>query len=215
MVSLVLALVGFVTSVISAIGYPGLFALATAEGLFPIPSELVVPFAGFLAAEGRFNLAAVILIATAGAALGATIAYYIGLRVGRPLVERFGRYVGLGERELAWTEAWFAKYGDAGNLIGHALPGVRSFISFPAGIARMNVRRYVAFTAIGSGIWNVVLAVAGFYLLGGWFAFAQNSEGIDLVLLVAAVAVALGYVYWRKRAFLTRADVRDSPPKPS
>lgn len=209
--SLVLALAGFVTSVIGAVGYPGLFALATAEGLLPIPSELIVPFAGALAAAGRFDLVAVILVATAGAALGATIAYYVGLRVGRPLVERYGRYIGLGESELRWAETWFRKYGDAGNLIGHALPGVRSFISFPAGIARMDVRRYVAFTAIGSGAWNVFLALVGFYLLGGWLAFAEASEGIDLLLLVAAVALALGYVYWRKRVLRARGEKAKRP----
>jgi len=163
-------------------------------------------------ATGRIDLVLVGLVATAGASLGATAAYQVGFYVGRPLVKRFGCYVGLGEPEVRWTEAWFAKYGDAGNLIGHALPGVRSFTSFLAGIARMGVRRYVSFTALGSGIWNVALALAGFYLLTGWFAFAQGAEGIDLVLLLAAITVALGYIHWRKRVSGVRETASPSPP---
>lgn len=132
--------------------------------------------------------------------MGSTIAYYIGYYAGRPLILRYGRFVGLGEDDLTRAERWFAKYGDWANLIGHALPGVRSFISFHAGIGKMDVRRYVAFTAAGSAIWNTVLAVAGYALLDRWIAFARSTEGLDAILLAAALIIVLVYVYAGKRA---------------
>ncbi len=199
MASLFLGLVDWITAVIASLGYGGLFALMFIEGVItPIPSEFVVPFAGYLAAQGTLNLMLVVLVATAGATAGSMVAYYIGYFAGRPLLLRYGRYVRLGEDDLRWAERWFEKYGDWGNLIGHAIPGVRSFISFPAGMAKMKLWRYVVFTAIGSAIWNTVLAVAGFLLLDRWRSFAEATENVDLYVVAAAVAVVVGYVYWHK-----------------
>jgi membrane protein DedA with SNARE-associated domain len=195
----------FAASVVGGMGYAGLFLMMTLEGIVtPIPSEVIVPFAGYLAAQGVLSLPLVVLVATAGATLGSTVAYHLGRWAGRPLVERYGRFVRIGERELRRAEEWFEKYGDRENLIGHAIPGVRSFISFPAGIARMDVRRYVVFTAIGSAMWNVVLALAGYFLLDRWLAFAEATQGVDLLILAAALLAIGGYVFWRMRA--RRAD---------
>ncbi len=210
--SIFLGVVDWITSVILRLGYLGIFLLMTMEGIItPVPSELIVPFAGYLAARGEFNLVAIVVVATAGSTLGSTVAYYIGRYAGRPLVERYGRLFGLGDDDLRWAEVWFEKYGDWGNLIGHAIPGVRSFISFPAGIAKMDLRRYVVFTALGSGIWNTVLAVAGFLLVDRWLAFADTVENIDLYVLVVALAAVVGYVYWRKRAMAVRIPGPSDP----
>ena len=209
MPSLLLGLTEWIAGVVAALGYPGIFLLMTVEGIItPIPSELILPFAGYLAAQGRFHPALVILVATIGSTLGSTVAYYIGYYAGRPIISRYGRFVGLGDDDLRWAEDWFRKYGAWGNLIGHAIPGVRSFISFPAGIGRMDIRRYVLFTAMGSAIWNTVLVVAGFVLLERWIVVAETTENVDLYVVVAAMAGIFGYIYWRKRRTRKRAQAR-------
>jgi len=207
--SLLLGLTEWIAGVVAALGYPGIFLLMTVEGIItPIPSELILPFAGYLAAQGRFHPALVILVATIGSTLGSTVAYYIGYYAGRPIISRYGRFVGLGDDDLRWAEDWFREYGAWGNLIGHAIPGVRSFISFPAGVGRMDIRRYVLFTAMGSAIWNTVLVVAGFVLLERWIVVAETTENVDLYVVVAAMAGIFGYIYWRKRRTRKRAQAR-------
>jgi membrane protein DedA with SNARE-associated domain len=204
MPSLFLGLTEWIASVVDAIGYPGIFVLMIIEGvLTPIPSEFIMPFAGYLAGQGRLDVGLVIAVGTAGAAIGNLVAYQIGKKVGRPLIARHGRFIGLGEDDLRWAESWFARYGSFGVLLGHAVPGVRSIISFPAGIGRMDVRRFVAFSTIGAAIWNTVLVVAGYYLLDRWTLFAETTENVDLYVVVGVLAVLIGYVYWRKARLRT------------
>ena len=199
MVSLLLGLTEWIISVVEAFGYPGIFLLMVVEGILtPIPSEFIMPFAGYLAYQGQFNLALVVLVGTVGAAIGNYVAYHIGARIGRPLIARYGRWIGLGEDELRWAEDWFARWGDLGILLGHAVPGIRSFISFPAGIGRMRIRNFVILSTIGAAIWNSVLVVAGFYLVDRWRVLAQTTDSVDVYVAVAGVAVMLVYVYWRK-----------------
>ncbi|MEK6987345.1 MAG: DedA family protein [Candidatus Thermoplasmatota archaeon] len=199
MPSLFLGLTEWIVAVVNAIGYPGIFGLMILEGILtPIPSEFIMPFAGYLASQGRFDVVLVIAVGTAGAAIGNVVAYQIGSKVGRPLVSRYGRFIGLGEDDLRWAESWFSRYGNLGVLLGHAIPGIRSIISFPAGIGRMDLRRFVAFSTIGAAIWNTVLVVAGYYLLERWTVFAETTENVDLYVVALAVVVLSGYVYWRK-----------------
>lgn len=191
---------------ISALGYPGVFLLMTVEGIItPIPSELIIPFAGYLAAEGEMSLPLVVLVGTSGAAIGNAVAYFIGFRLGRPLIQRYGKYLRLDERDLALAERWFAKYGDMSVLLGHAVPGIRSFISFPAGIGKMRFRNFIAFSTVGAFIWTTVLALAGYVLLDEWRRIADTTENIDLYIAIVAIAIILGYVFWTKR----RAHARD------
>ncbi len=191
---------------ISTFGYPGIFILMIVEGIItPIPSELIIPFAGYLSAEGEMNLLLVVAVGSAGAAVGNSVAYFIGYRVGRPLIQRYGRYIRLDERDLRLAERWFAKYGDFGVLLGHAVPGIRSFISFPAGIGKMRFRNFIVFSTVGALIWTTVLALAGYLLLDGWRRFADTTEHIDLYVVIAALAVIVGYLYWTKRR--ARTDV--------
>ncbi len=200
---------------ISTLGYPGIFVLMTIEGIItPIPSELIIPFAGYLAAQGEMSIVLVVVIGTAGAAIGNTVAYFIGYRLGRPLIQRYGRYIFLDERDLGLAERWFAKYGDIGILLGHALPGVRSFISFPAGIGKMRFRNFVLFSTVGAVIWTTVLAVAGYVLLEEWRRFAETTENIDLYVVIAAAAVIIGYLYWNKRRRRADADPGTGPAQP-
>ncbi len=210
MPSLFLGLTEWIVAVVDAIGYLGIFALMIIEGILtPIPSEFIMPFAGYLASQGRFDVAIVIAVGTAGAAIGNVVAYHIGSKLGRPLISRYGRFVGLGEEDLRWAESWFSRYGSFGVLLGHAVPGIRSIISFPAGIGRMNLPRFVAMSTIGAAIWNTVLVVSGYLLLERWKVFAETTENVDLYVVVTVLAVLIGYVYWRKtrlRASESRAN---------
>jgi membrane protein DedA with SNARE-associated domain len=197
--SLFLGLTEWITDVVAAIGYPGIFLLMVIEGILtPIPSEFIMPFAGYLAAQGSLDLVVVIAVGTAGAAIGNVVAYGIGMRVGRPLITRWGKYVGLGADDLAWAESWFSKYGALGVFLGHSVPGVRSIISFPAGIGRMRLRDFAVSSTAGAAVWNTVLVVAGYYLLERWTLIAETTENVDLYIVLAVIASIVGYVYYRK-----------------
>jgi len=199
MASLFLGLTEWIVDVVATLGYPGIFVLMVIEGIVtPIPSEFIIPFAGSLAARNVLSLPLVVLAGTAGATIGNFVAYKIGAHVGRPLIGRYGRYVGLDEGDLAWAERWFRRYGDLGILVGHAVPGIRSFISFPAGIGRMRLRNFLILSSVGAAIWNTVLAVAGFFLVERWTLFAETTDNVDLYIVATAIAGILGYVYWRK-----------------
>lgn len=199
MASLFLSLTDWIMAFVAGVGYPGIFLLMIVEGILtPIPSEFIMPFAGSLAAQGRMDPALVVLAGTAGAAIGNFVAYHIGSRVGRPVIARYGRYIGLGEQELEWAENWFARYGALGVLLGHAVPGIRSFISFPAGIGKMRLRNFIAFSTAGAAIWNTVLVIAGFYLVDQWIVLATTTDNIDLYVALAGIFVMIGYVYWRR-----------------
>ena len=199
MPSLFLGLTEWITNFVAAVGYPGIFGLMVVEGIItPIPSEFIMPFAGYLVALGVLNPLAVIAAGTAGAAVGNVVAYHIGMRLGRPLIARWGRFVGLGVDDLEWAEAWFRKYGDIGVLVGHAIPGVRSIISFPAGIGRMRLRNFVVLSTVGAAVWNTVLVGAGYYLLERWSVFAETTENVDLYVVLALIGSIIGYVHYRK-----------------
>ncbi len=208
MPSLFLGLTEWIAAVVDTIGYPGIFALMIIEGILtPIPSEFIMPFAGYLASQGRFDVVLVIVVGTAGAAIGNVVAYHIGSKLGRPLIARYGRFIGLGEDDLQWAESWFSRYGDLGVLLGHSVPGIRSIISFPAGIGRMDLRRFALFSTVGAAIWNTFLVVAGYNLLERWTVFAETTENVDLYVVVVGLVLLVGYVYWRK-ARLRAAESR-------
>ncbi|MBI0584435.1 MAG: DedA family protein [Methanomassiliicoccus sp.] len=182
-------------ALISSSGYLGIFLAMFVEGIFtPIPSELIMPFAGYLASTGHFNLVLVILIGSLGAVCGSIIAYFIGRKLGRPFMDRYGRYFGFGPDSLCRADAWFAKWGNYGILVGHALPGIRSIISFPAGIARMDLKRFALFTFLGATVWNTVLTVAGYFLGEYYITFAQSLDGWDIIILAAVAVGFLSYV---------------------
>jgi membrane protein DedA with SNARE-associated domain len=190
-------------ALISSSGYLGIFLAMLIEGVFtPIPSELIMPFAGYLTSTGELSLVPVIVVGSLGATAGSVIAYLLGRRLGRPFLDRYGRYLGLGGDSMERADAWFAKWGSYGILIGHAVPGIRSIISFPAGIARMDIRRFAVFTFLGATIWNTVLVTAGYFLGEYWMRFAESLDGWDVAIIVGAVAVLIGYVVygrWKQR----------------
>lgn len=188
------------------------------EGVFtPIPSELIMPFAGYLASTGELSFVPVIIVGSIGATAGSTIAYLLGRKLGRPFLDRYGRYLGFGNDSLSKADAWFAKWGNYGVLIGHAIPGIRSIISFPAGITRMDIRMFALFTFLGATVWNTVLVTAGYLLGEYWISFAQSLDGWDLVIIGGAAAAFLAYFLygrWKSRARSPHADGTEGPEAP-
>jgi len=183
------------TDAIGAVGYLGVFLAMTAESMFlPVPAEGVMPFAGFLVADGRFSLVAVILVATFGSLCGSLISWFIGQRGGRPFVRRFGKWVLLDHRDLEMTERFFNRRGEITILISRFIPVVRHLISLPAGLAEMNLLRFSLFTVVGAGIYNSFLAVAGLYLKEHWDRIMRYSHEIDIVVVVIIAALVVWYV---------------------
>jgi membrane protein DedA with SNARE-associated domain len=186
----------FVIAAISRFGYTGiLITMAIESACIPLPSEIIMPFSGYLVSTGEFSMLGVTLAGALGNVLGSLVAYYAGLWGGRPFVERYGRYVLVSHRDLDMADRWFLKHGEAAVLISRLLPVVRTFISLPAGIARMNVTKFVLFTFIGAVPWCYFLAYIGLVMGERWNQLRTYFHHMDLII-GAAVVVAAGYFLW-------------------
>jgi len=188
-------LAGVAADVMDALGEAGVGILVAAENLFPpIPSEVVLPLAGFLASQGRLSLLLTIVAATVGSVLGALALYELGARVGSPRLHRWvDRMPLLEEEDLAKAEDWFRRHGEASVLLGRCIPVVRSLISIPAGVEGMPRWKFVLLTALGSGAWNSAFVLGG-YALGAQFEqIGQYSSYLNYAIYAAIlVLVALG-----------------------
>jgi membrane protein DedA with SNARE-associated domain len=183
----------YATKLIDASGYPGVFVLMTMESMvLPVPSEAVMPFAGFLAATHRFTMAGIIAASTLGSITGSLISYAIGRYGGTPFVNRWGKYLLLNRRDLDATEAFFKKRGPVTILICRFIPVVRHLISIPAGTGRMNFFTFITYTIIGAGIWNAFLASCGLYLKQNWEVVMKYSHIVDIVVVVILLG-GIGY----------------------
>ena len=198
----------FIIATISASGYAGVALLMGIESAcIPLPSEIIMPFAGYLVFTGRFNI---FLVATAGAIgcnLGSAVAYWIGAYGGRPLVERFGRFVLLDHHDLDRTTHYFQKYGSITVFVARLLPVVRTFIALPAGIAKMPQLRFHVYTFLGSWPWCFALAYAGMKLGEGWETdprfkaiFHRFHLGVELVLVAGIVWFIWSHLKGRRRS---------------
>lgn len=192
----------WVKHVVESMGYPGVFLLIALEStLVPIPSELVMPFAGYLAGRGSFSLPVIMIINSVAALVGSGVCYFIGAKGGKPFLERYGKFFLLRKHDLEKTERVFAKHGKWVVLIGRFIPVVRHIISIPAGIARMPLRTFFLQTFIGSTIWGGFLILLGYYLGDNWEAVATKLKRFDLVIgvLVVLAIVALGIRFFVRR----------------
>lgn len=194
----------FARDAVTSAGYPGLVAIMVIENLFPpIPSEIVLPLAGYEVSQGEMAFALTVLAATLGALIGALIIYAVGRFGGRPAIDRWGKYLRIGPEEVARSEAWFARWGDWVVLGARLVPGARSVVSVPAGMARMALPRFVALTTVGSLIWNCVLIGIGYQLGANW---EDISGALGTTGKIVIIAVALGLAgllagnWLRKRA---------------
>ncbi len=200
--SLVELLGRFVIAVISQAGYPGIVLLMGIESAcIPLPSEIIMPFSGYLVYTGRFKLAWVALAGAVGCNVGSLVAYYVGAFGGRPLAEKYGRYVLVTRHDLELADRWFARYGDWAVFFARLLPVVRTFIALPAGVARMNFLRFNIYTFLGSLPWCLALAYAGLKLGERWTILRQYFHRFDTAIVILIVIGVVWFVRnrWRNR----------------
>lgn len=192
----------FISSVIAATSYAGIALLMAIESAcIPLPSELIMPFAGYLVFQGKLNLFWAATAGALGCNLGSLVAYEIGCYGGRPLVEKFGSYILMGRRELDWADKFFLRWGQAAVFIGRLLPVIRTFIALPAGIARMPRGKFHFYTFLGSWPWCFGLGYLGLKLGENWRSLSQYFHRFDAiigVLLLAGLAYFL-YSHWQHR----------------
>ena len=160
---------GFIVAVISKMGYMGIVLLMAIESAcIPLPSEIIMPFSGYLVSRGEMNLWWVAVAGAVGCVLGSLVAYWVGMYGGRPFIEKYGKYILLSRHDLDIADRWFAKYGEVIVFVSRLLPAIRTFIAFPAGVARMNLTRFVIYTFAGSLPWCLALAYVGQKLGEQW-----------------------------------------------
>jgi membrane protein DedA with SNARE-associated domain len=191
---------GFIVATISSLGYAGVVLLMAIESAcIPLPSEVIMPFSGYLVSTGQMNLWAVGVAGAIGCVLGSLVAYWVGMYGGRPLIEKYGRYVLISRHDLDMADRWFSTHGEIIVFVSRLLPAIRTFIAFPAGVARMNLKRFVIYTFAGSLPWCLALAYIGQKLgekwnqddtLKTWF------HRFDFLIGIAAVLLA-GWWIWR------------------
>lgn len=193
----------WITSTIDHWGYPGIFFLMLAENVFPpIPSELIMPLAGFLAGDGKLNLWLTILAGTAGSVLGTTMWYYIGLWIGEARLKRWaakhGRIMTVSPADIDTAHRWFDRYGVLAVLLGRMLPTIRTLISVPAGFVRMPLGRFLVYTTIGSALWTSLLTIAGYLMQSQYALVADWVDPLSKVIVVLVVVVYLYRVFtWK------------------
>lgn len=184
------------------LGYPGIAIVMFLESIFPpIPSEMLMPFAGFMASQGHFSFSGILLAGTAGSLLGALTLYYLGHYVGEPLIRtfirRYGRYLLVAERDLNRSLDFFERYSESMVFLGRFIPLIRSLISLPAGMNRMPLSRFVLFTTLGSGLWNGLMGYIGVILGENWTQLLVFVKQYELFMLIALVVVIVLFVLKR------------------
>ncbi len=187
----------FIIHLISLFGYAGIIiAMAFESMITPLPSELIMPFAGFLVAQGEMNFWIVVAAGTLGSWIGSTISYWIGQKGGLFLVKKIGKYVLMDESDLTWTTEFFKKNGPITIFIGRLIPVVRHLISIPAGIAQMNFFKFSFYTILGAALWSFILTAAGFVLGTQWHRIRDFTEPISIVV-VCILLIGITIMIWR------------------
>ncbi|MDQ7045740.1 MAG: DedA family protein [Sulfurimonas sp.] len=180
-------------------GYLGIFLLMAIESSFiPFPSEIVLIPAGFLASQGEMNLEMIMASALAGSMLGAFINYFLALLLGRKILMRYGKYFFISQSSMEKMDNYFSKHGAISTFIGRLIPGIRQLISIPAGLSKMNLAVFSTYTALGAGIWALILVMLGYFI-------GENQEMIDtylkqitIIVLVILILLGIGYTYKQK-----------------
>ena len=181
-------------------GYAGIFFLMFLESsFFPFPSEVVMPPAGYLAYKGEMDLMLAILAGTAGSLAGALFNYYLAMFLGRPFLERYGRYFFLSSQKLEKLEEFFERHGAISTFVGRLLPGVRQYISLPAGLSRMNIWIFSLFTFLGAGIWVSVLALIGYFVGSNEQLIKRHLHTATAATVVLSALLVGLYLWWNRR----------------
>lgn len=194
---------------IAATSYPGVFLLMVLESMvFPVPSEAVMPFAGFLIVDGQFTFTGVIIASTLGSIVGSLASYAMGYYGGKPFIKRFGKYLLLDTHDLEITERFFAKRGELTIFISRFIPVIRHMISIPAGLGKMNLWKFIIYTTLGAGLWNAFLTYVGYKLKSNWMEVMEYSHTIDIVV-VAVLGLAFLYYAYKIYLNLTKKPTAD------
>jgi membrane protein DedA with SNARE-associated domain len=207
-------IVQFIVSLISNIGYPGIFALMVLESaLIPIPSEVIMTFSGFLVADGKLGFVGAILAGSLGNLVGSIATYYLGKKFGREFLIKYGRFFLFKEHHLEVTEQLFRKHGAKISFFGRLLPAIRTYVSLPIGMANTNFKKFLIYTFVGSLIWNALLVYAGMQLGANW----KNIEKYSTLLDIAAVIAIAVFIIWfivnssKKRRIGNKANIAKAP----
>jgi len=195
---MVLALASMATELMARLGYFGLFFLIAGESaLMPIPSEVILPFAGFLVFSGKMTFMLAVLAGITGQLFGSILAYAVGYYGGRPAVLKYGKYFLLSKKHFEHVESWFAKHGSAAIFFSRLMPVVRTVISFPAGIAEMPFKKFLFYSTVGIIPWTIVLVYIGFKLGAGWQSIVATFDKFQL-LIVAGIVIFLAWWIWKE-----------------
>jgi membrane protein DedA with SNARE-associated domain len=196
--------VNWILKVCLDLGYPGIIALMAMESsILPVPSELVMPPAGYWAAKGEMNFVVALLCGVLGSIVGALANYYGAQLIGRPLIQRYGKYILLSEKNLERSERFFAQHGEISTLIGRLFPVIRHLISIPAGLHKMPLPKFILYTAVGAGVWCAILTYIGYFL--GQHEASLKSDEIHryvtwtIIALIPLSLGTIGFYLWRRR----------------
>ena len=197
----------FLNTLYGAVGYLGvMIAMAIESAMVPLPSELILPYAGFLVSDpsaiepltgGPWSFWIVVIVGTIGNTLGSLIAYAIGAWGGRPFLQRWGKYLLIRQHEIELADRFFEKYGPATAFFSRLLPVVRTFISFPAGVARMPLGKFIFYSTAGAFLWSTLLVFAGQQLGENWVDIRHALQPFDLAIAIGVVALVLVFIWWR------------------
>lgn len=188
-----------VTEQIAAFGYWGVaVGMAIESANIPLPSEIILPYGGYLVSIGRLDFFWTVMAGTIGGTVGSIISYLLGLWGGRPFLLRYGKYIGINEKRLAMADYWFDRYGEATVFFTRLMPIIRTFISLPAGVSGMNFWRFVIYTFLGSLPWSLLMVYLGVKLGENWEALKPWFHRADILVAIIIVGAVL-YLFYRKR----------------
>jgi membrane protein DedA with SNARE-associated domain len=200
----------YVLGAIDAFGYYGIFVGMTIESIgIPLPSEIILPYGGYLAYLGHLNFFAVVVVGTFACLVGSLCTYFIAFHGGNYLFERYGKYIGVTKRELNVANTWFDKYGEISVFASRMVPGVRAYSSIPAGIYRMDIKKFMIYTFAGSLPWNLGLTFAGFYLGAKWASISSAYYNVAAAVLVM-LTIVVAFLVLRKRSRKRRGQNKAS-----
>jgi membrane protein DedA with SNARE-associated domain len=200
-------LINWLVTTVGAMGYPGIFMLMAMESsVIPVPSELVMPPAGYLAQQGQMSAFIASLCGTVGSLVGAYVNYFAARHLGRPLLLKYGKYVWISEAKFARVESFFLRHGEISTFIGRLLPVVRHLISLPAGLAGMNHLKFSLYTLLGAGIWVTVLTYLGYFIGANQELIMRYSHHALIIVLICCVALVTVYIKLHRRGTIGKTD---------